>query len=151
MTAPRSTPRPNVERPNTLSGLEAKRAELLRYRDDLEAEHRRVTIDIDHLEAAIKMFSIDTTPGAIRRYVVRHRARKGTVKRFVLAMLRDASAPLSTSVITDAWCEDRGLRTDTDTLIIIKKRIGACLVALRNHGLAENISTRGKDGVWRLV
>ena len=63
------------ERPNTVSGLEAKRDELIRYRTALAAEVRKVTCDIDHLEAAIGLFDPTSTPNAIRRYVVRHRAK----------------------------------------------------------------------------
>jgi hypothetical protein len=44
---------PRVERPNTVSGLNAKRDELIRYRQSLEAEIRKVTCDIDHIEASI--------------------------------------------------------------------------------------------------
>jgi hypothetical protein len=140
-----------MERPNTVAGLKAKRDELFAYRERLEVEHRKVTVDIDHLEGAIKLFDPKTTPMALKAYVVRHRARKGTVKRFVLAMFKDATAPLSSGTITDAWCAARGLRTDDDTHILIMKRIGACLVALRNQGLVENISTRGREGIWRLL
>jgi hypothetical protein len=41
-----------VERPNTVAGLNAKRGDLVRYRQNLEAEVRKVTCDIDHIEAA---------------------------------------------------------------------------------------------------
>ena len=63
------------ERPNTVSGLEAKKAELVKYRDALEAEIRKVTCDIDHLEAAIALFDPNATPNAIKRDGVRHRAK----------------------------------------------------------------------------
>jgi hypothetical protein len=41
-----------VERPNILSGLVAKRDELLRYQHQLEADIRAIAVDVDHLEAA---------------------------------------------------------------------------------------------------
>lgn len=132
----------SIERPNTVSGLNAKRDELIRYRDLLEAEVRKVTSDIDHLEAAISLFDPKTTPNEIRAYVVKHRARKGTVKRFILGLLRESHRPMTSSEITALWVSERGLRTDTDTLIVIRKRIGAALIALRRAGLAKN------DGVF---
>ena len=66
-----------MERPNTVSGLNAKRDELIRYRIQLEAEVRKVTCDIDHLEGAIKLFEPAASPAAIKRYVVHscHAAR----------------------------------------------------------------------------
>jgi hypothetical protein len=47
----------NLERPNTVAGLEAKKADLVRLRDQLEADLRAVTADIDHLDGAILLFS----------------------------------------------------------------------------------------------
>jgi hypothetical protein len=58
-----------VDRPNTVSGLVAKRDELAKCRDQLEADIRAVTVDIDHLEAAIRLFDPDDTtsrPQALR-------------------------------------------------------------------------------------
>jgi hypothetical protein len=120
-----------IERPNTVSGLNAKREELLRLRKTLHDQIRKITVDIDHLEACIRLFDPANTPEAIRAYTVQHRARKGTVKRFVMATLREAPGPLTSMQITDAWLEARGLRTDDDTRVVIRKRIGASLISLR--------------------
>jgi hypothetical protein len=127
-----------TERPNTLAGLNAKRAELLAYRKQLQAQVRKVTVDIDHLEAAARLFDPEATPNGVRRYVTRHRAKKGTVKRFILAQLREATAPLTSAQMTDLWLKDRGLRTDDATRVVIRKRIGAALISLRAQGVARN-------------
>lgn len=126
------------ERPNTVSGLEAKRDELIRYRTALEAEVRKVTCDIDHLEAAIGLFDPTSTPNAIRRYVVRHRAKKGTVKAFILDTLREADAPMTSETITDLWLKARGLNASPDVRVVIRKRLGAGLISLRARGLVAN-------------
>jgi hypothetical protein len=139
------------ERPNTISGLNAKKAELEKYRALLEAEIRKITCDIDHIEGALKLFDPVNTPAAIKRYVVRHRAKKGTVKRFILEMLRTASRPLTSAEITDAWVEARALRTDRDTLIVIRKRIGAALISMRNAGLTKNEGVIDGLKGWRVV
>lgn len=97
-----------------------------------------MTCDIDRLEGAIKLFDPSTTPAAIKRHVVRHRAKKGTVKRFIMETLRQAQAPMTSVQITDLWVEARGLRTDSVTLIVIRKRIGAALIAMRRAGLVVN-------------
>jgi hypothetical protein len=96
--------RPRTERPNTVAGLEAKKEDLVRLRDQLEADLRSVTSDIDHLDAAILLFS-----GARQheRYVRRHPAKKGSVRCFVLNMLRDTDGPVTTKMLTDAWCAAR--------------------------------------------
>jgi hypothetical protein len=128
-----STP---VERPNTVAGLIAKRDELVKLRQQLEADARKVTVDIDHLEAAIRLFEAPTA--LPDRYRVQHRARKGTLRRFVLAMLRDASGPLTSRQITEAWIADRGMVADDATFVLLRKRIWAALIALRADGLAAD-------------
>jgi hypothetical protein len=133
-----STIHKRFERPNTVSGLEHKRGELVRYRDALEAECRKVTCDIDHLEAAIALFDPSATPNAIKRYVVRHRAKKGSVKAFLLDRLREATGPLTSAALTDLWLEARGLRVTDETRIVMRKRIGASLINYRNAGVVAN-------------
>ena len=53
-------------------------------------------------------------------------------------MLREAQAPLTSAQITEAWLTARGLRTDDDTRIVIRKRVGAALISLRKAGTARN-------------
>jgi hypothetical protein len=125
------------ERPNTVSGLNAKRDELLAYRKALHSEIRKVTCDIDHLEACIRLFDPDTAPAAFKRYIVQHRAEKGSVRRFILAMLREATAPITSRQIAEAWVQDRGLRCDDQTTVVIRKRVGAALTALRNQNVVR--------------
>jgi hypothetical protein len=40
-----------MERPNTVAGLKAKRDQLVAIRSDLDAQARKITCDIDHLDA----------------------------------------------------------------------------------------------------
>jgi len=138
-----STPLP--ERPNTVSGLNAKREELLRYRKQLQAEIRKVTCDIDHLEAAARLFTDGASFTGFKPYVVHHRARKGTVKRFILGMLREAQGPLTSAEITEAWLDKRGFSPNDETRVVIRKRVGAALISLRNQGVARNEGVR--DGL----
>ena len=133
------------ERPNTVSGLEAKRDELIRYRQALEAEARKVTCDIDHLEAAIRLFDPNTTPNAIRRYIVQHRAKKGSVKAFLLDQLRESDRPLTSAELTDRWLAARGLRVSDEVRVVMRKRIGAGLIASRRMGVVRNEGER--DGL----
>src|SRR5690606_30724156 len=128
---------PPVERPNTVAGLVAKRKQLAKLRADLEAEARKVTCDLDHLDACIRLFdpSADTA-AAIKRYATKHRAKKGQMRRFVLDRLKEATGPITSRDIAEAWVQDRGLRADDGTLVIIRKRVGACLIALRASGAA---------------
>jgi hypothetical protein len=107
--------------------------------------------NLDHLDAAIALFDPEQTPRAVTRYVTKHRAQKGHVRRFVLEYLRDAREPVRSEQITTAWLEARSLRTDTQTYVVIRKRIGACLTKLRTDGVAEAPVMIGEYKGWILV
>ena len=125
------------DRPNTVAGLVAKHAELVALRGKYQAEIKKLTVDIDHLDAAIRLFDPDADTYAIKEYVTKHRAQKGTVKRFVLNTLREASAPMTSRGLTELWAADRGLVADDATITAIRKRIGACIKACVEQGLIE--------------
>jgi len=127
---------PPVERPNTIAGLQAKRKELVKLRAALEADVRKVTCDLDHLDACIRLFDPSAaTAATIKRYATKHRARKGQMKRFVLDRLKEAQGPLTSLDIAEAWVADRGLKIDHGTAVMIRKRVGACLTTLQAQGV----------------
>lgn len=150
-TAARNHTGPSQERPNTIAGLQSKRKQLVKLRADLEADVRKVTCDLDHLDACIRLFdpSADTAT-AIKRYATKHRAKKGQMRRFVLDRLKEASGPITSLDIAEAWIADRGLRTDHGTAVMIRKRVGACLIALRTASVAENAPDKNGGRQWIL-
>lgn len=125
------------DRPNTVAGLVAKHAELTALREKYKAEIKKLTVDIDHLDAAIRLFDPNADTSPIKEYVTKHRAQKGSVKRFVLNMFREATEPLTSRQITEAWVADRGLVADEATYTAIRKRIGACIKTCVNQSLIE--------------
>ena len=140
-----------LERPNTVAGLIAKRAELLAFRKGLERELRKVTCDLDHLDAAIALFDPAQTPRAVQRYAVKHRAKKGALKRFVLEALRTAAGPLTSRDITERWIAARGLRADDATFVILRKRVGACLTAMQTEAVVCSRATNDAYKGWSIA
>ncbi len=110
-----------MERPNAVAGLEAKKGEPVKLRDQLKADLRSIVSDIDYLDGAIALFA--KTAGQAC-YVRQYRVKKGSVRRFILAMLRDGTAPVSTRDITEHWCEERGLKSEDTTWAILRNRMG---------------------------
>lgn len=140
-----------MERPNTVAGLVEKRGELVKLRERLVADIAALTCDIDHLEAAIRIFDPENTPEARKRYAAMHRAPKHQSKRFVLSALRQASGPLTSRDIAEAWCADRGLVAKEATLALLRKRVGATLLTLMKQGLVRQEGhVAGLIG-WRVV
>lgn len=150
------TENPSYERPNTVAGLVAKHKELNDLRDQYEAEIKKLTVDIDHLDAATRLFDPNADTYAIREYVTRHRAKKGTVKTFVLNTMREADGPLTSRQITELWAADRGLVADDATLSTLRKRVGACIKTCVAQGLVEECGWTEDHGPhgpykkWRL-
>jgi len=138
-----------MERPNTIAGLEAKRAQLVKLRKALEADVRKVTCDLDHIDACIRLFDPTAdTAAAIKRYATKHRAKKGQMRRFVLDRLKEASGPITSREIAEAWIQGRGLKADDGTVVMIRKRVGACLTSLSVAGLACRTPRLGEHIGW---
>jgi hypothetical protein len=126
-----------MERPNTVAGLLEKRAELAGLVKFHKAELRKITCDLDHLDAAIRLFDPDADTSRIKRYPTKHRATKGEVVRFVLSSLRTAGKPLTSLDITLAMLERRKLKADDATIVLMRKRVGACLTSLKSKGVIQ--------------
>lgn len=141
-----------MERPNTISGLQAKRAELIKLHDNLIADAKKVTCDIDHLDACIRLFDPDADfqQRMKNRYATKHRAHFGHTRRFVLNALRIAPAPMTSVEITHDWIKDRGLEPDESTRVLLTKRVGACITSLKRKGLIEQAGMNGEYKAWRL-
>jgi hypothetical protein len=84
-----------MDRPNTVAGLIDKTAELAALLKFHKAEIRKVTCNLDHLDAAIRLFDPNADLSKVKRYPTAHRAHKGQMRRFVLGPLRNATAPRS--------------------------------------------------------
>jgi hypothetical protein len=139
-----------MERPNTVAGLLAKRAELAGKIKFHEAELRKLICDVDHLDAAIRLFDAEPDTSRVARYPTAHRAKKGTLQRFVLAYLRDATEPATSRQMTEAWIAQRGLDADPETFVLLRKRLGACLTALKARGMVREVPLPGDYKGWEL-
>lgn len=147
-----------MERPNTISGLQAKRAELIKLHNQLTEDAKKVLCDIDHLDATIRLFDpeADLQRRVKNRYAIKHRAHFGHSKRFVLDLLRKADAPMTSRQIAEAWATDRGLMADEATLNILRKRVGATLQTCKKQELIEFVGMTtdadpfGPYKLWRI-
>lgn len=137
-----------TERPNTVSGLVAKHKELTDLRERYRSEIKKLTVDIDHLDACIRLFDPKSEAYAIKAYVTKHRAEKGSVKRFVLNSLRESERPLTSKDLCHLWAADRGLKADDATLVILRKRIGACIKSCHGQNLVECVGETTDHDAW---
>lgn len=142
------------ERPNTISGLQAKRKELLNLHTQLMATAKLVIVDVRTIDACIRLFDPEAQADRIglNSYDPSARVPMGRSKRFILDRLRAATAPITSREIADAWIKDRGLEPNRATREMIVKRVRASLTTLRREKLAANEAVDGsKTKVWRLT
>ena len=132
-----------MERPNTVSGLQAKRAELAALHKRLVAEAKEVLQDIDNINAVIRLFDPEAGKDRIRieRYKPKHRAPKGHLRRFILGQFRAASEPLSVRHLAGAWIAERELPDDPATVRMMRRRITTSIQHIRRDGLIEEAGT----------
>lgn len=140
-----------MNRPNTVAGLMEKRAEITGLIKFHRQELQKLVCDLDHVDAAIRLFEPDAdlkvTP---KRYPTKHRAFKGEMMRFVLRALREADGALTSLDITKAQIADRGLKADPATVVLLRKRVGACLTKLKGDGVVRSVPLDGPYKGWAL-
>lgn len=141
-----------MERPNTVSGLEAKRKELADLHAKLMAEAKSVQSDIGHVDACIRLFDPDAKLRSIglERYAPAHRAPKGHLRRFILNMFREADEPLTSRQIAAAWVRECGIDASRENVTLMRKRVGVSLQAVRKDSLIEEAGYEGECKLWAL-
>lgn len=139
---------------HALSALLRKRAELTGMFEHHQAVARQMLIDIDNVDATIRMFDpdIDLTDVKPKPLPPRHAAYKGEVARIVLGTLRDAKRPCSTQELTMHVMAERGMNTADKRLVkTVTKRVGASLRHHRKRGLLRSSEGMGKRITWEVV
>ena len=137
---------------HAITALRNKRGELAGKVDALQDQLRQAFIDMDHIDASLRMFVPDIELEEIKPKPLppRHRAFKGQVTRAILAMLRK-EGPMDAKAITLRLMAERELNLNDKALQkAMHKRIGAALRNLRERTLV--VSEAGERGllVWSL-
>ena len=132
----------NVERPNTLAGLVEKRAEIAGKISHTRAALRQLIIDLDHVDAAIRIFDPSYDVEGIRQKIpsAAHRAIRGDMTRATLDALREASGPMTTIELARHVMAERGLNTaDKALLQLFTRRTGALLRWQKKRGILRSV------------
>ena len=138
---------------HAITALRDKRGELAGQIDALQDQLRQAFIDMDHIDATLRMFQPDIELDEIKPKPLppRHRAYKGQVTRAILAMLRK-EGPMDARAITLRLMAERELNVnDSGLQKAMHKRIGAALRNLRERTLVLSRSGPGGLLVWSLT
>jgi len=143
-----------MENEHTINALMRKRAELAGKLEHHQAQVRQTMIDLDNVDATIRMFAPDIELDEIKPKPLppRHAAYKGEVARIVLGTLRDAGRACSSQELTMHVMAERGMNTADKRLVkIVSKRVNACLRHHRNKGLLKSSEGLGRLLTWEIA
>lgn len=143
---------PDKALPHVVTGLIAKRAELAGVIEHLQAKVRQATVELDHVEATLRIFQpdIDLMAIGVRPVPPAHHAFRGETSRIVLAAIREAGRPIDTTAITERVMQERGLdRNDAGLFRTMSKRVGACLRHWeKQRGAIRSMPGAGQVKLW---
>lgn len=138
---------------HVISGLIRKRAELAGQIEDAQTKLRQLVIDLDALDATLRLFQPDIDLAEIRPKPIppRHHAFRGEISRVVLEYLRTSPEPVSTTAVLKRVMDERGLNiSDTRLYRLIRTRVGACLRNYREQGIVRSKRLE-KFVVWEIA
>ncbi len=139
---------------HVVSALIQKRAELAGKIEHAQTTLRQLIIDLDNLDATLRLFEPDIELDDIKPKPMppRHAAFRGEVSRIVFGALRAAPGPLTAQQIAQHVMAERGLNTsDTRLIKLIGKRVGSTLRHYRSKGVVRSIKGPESFLLWELV
>ena len=143
-----------MENEHTINSLICKRAELAGQMEHHQARVRQLVIDLDHLDATLRMFVPDIELEDIKPKPLppRHAAYKGEVARVIFEALRETKRPMTGVELTQHVMAERGMNTSDAGLVrTVSKRVGSSLRHHRSKGVLR--SEKGLENLllWDLT
>ncbi|HTQ35053.1 MAG TPA: hypothetical protein VMI30_12850 [Stellaceae bacterium] len=144
---------------HTLSGLITKRAEIAARIVDARAALRQLIVDLDNIDAAIRIFDPAYNVEAIKPKAptAPHGVSfRGEFVRLILDMMREAKGPVTTKEIALHVMRQRGINTaDVATLALFNRRTRALLYHYQERGVVRavqgNDEGRRRFNWWELA
>lgn len=139
---------------HTIHALIRKRAELAGEMEHHNARVRQLIIDLDHVDATLRMFVPDIELEDIKPKPMppRHTAYKGEVARVIFEALRASGRPMTGQELTQHVMAERGMNTADKGLVkTVSKRVGSALRHHRAKGLLRSEKGPGEILRWELA
>jgi hypothetical protein len=145
----------NVPWPFPVSPWPAAASSTCRFRIETR-ERRQLIIDLDHVDAAIRIFDPNYDVAGIRQNIpsAAHRATRGDMTRATLDALRDAPGPMTTKELARHVMAERGLNTaDAALLQLFTRRTGALLRWQKKRGILRSVKDpkHGRFDLWEIA
>lgn len=140
-----------MENQHTIHALMRKRAELAGQLEHHQALVRQTMIDLDNVDATLRLFEPDIALDEIKPKPLppRHAAYKGEVGRVILETLRTTKRPCTAHELAMHLMASRNMNTADKRLVkTVQKRVGAALRHYREKGTIRSESGAGGLLVW---
>jgi hypothetical protein len=137
-----------------LEALKRKRADMTGEIARCHAQLAKLSDDLEHLDATIRLFAPDFVQESVLPKVFMPPAswsKRGEMSRAVLSILRIAKGPLSTREIAAMIVQQRGLEHDKGILDVMTRRVGHVLRDKRASGLVRSVEETGLWLQWEVV
>jgi len=137
-----------------LEALKRKRAEMTGEIALCHARLAKLSDDLEHIDATIRLFAPDFVQESVLPKVFtppKSWSKRGEMSRAVLSILRVAKGPVSTREIAAQIVAQRGLESDRGILNIMTRRVGHVLRDKRETGLVRSIEETGLWLQWEIV
>ncbi len=140
---------------HVVSALKAKRIQVASLIESLQGQIRQATIDLDHVEASLRLFDPDVDLAALspRKVAPVLYDHKGDTGRVILDTLRETMRPLSTAQVCEAIMKARNLDTNDRALCrMMMKRTTANLKHWQaKRGLIRSMPGPGQQLLWEVI
>jgi hypothetical protein len=147
-------PHPEKALPHVVTALITKRGELAGHIEHLQAELRQAVVDLDNVEATLRIFApdADIRDLAPRNVPASQPAARGETLGIILTTLRDAKRPLTTNELTETVMRARALQIDNSKLFsTMSRRVSACLRYAKNErGVVKAMPGPGQQHLWQI-
>ena len=137
----------NMENAHLINSMMEKRAELLREQDAHQAAIRRINVDLEALDATLRLFGAGTP---VHKAILPSYRRE--VARIVLSVLRDSPIAMTAQALAKHVLIERKVNPDDVTLIqAVTKRVRGCLQHYRRKGVV--VSRENNAGIleWTII
>lgn len=138
---------------HVLSGLVAKRSELSGLIHHYQSEIDRISSDLRHIDASIKILSPEFDLRTVRPKEHRKRNtyfKNGECQRLVLDILREGAAAMTSREISESIAKIKRIDTETEIVEQFRRNALGALKKLEKNGLVIRHDSEGMTSTWEL-
>jgi hypothetical protein len=140
---------------HVVSALKEKRIQVASQIEALQGQLRQATIDLDHVEAALRLFDPEVDLAALspRKVAPILYDTKGDTGRVILETLRTAVRPLTTAQVCEAVMVARRLDTNDKGLcrVMMRRTVSNLKHWQKKRGLIRSMPGPGQQLLWEVV